>query len=214
MLKCPHYIFSIFERRSRMRYFREHSRLISRLFINQVGMTIFGVILTLAVMRSTDNNLTLTVAVSIFSILFYLCLIYNVMWEEGARNVIRVNAGRMEKIPCFSLKAALFASVPNFVLAALLVLGYVLAYPLALDFGKSLYATMHIILGLFEAMYVGLFGAVLGAFPDTATQSLVACGLYTLSSLPMILVSMLAYRFGEKSIYIFGKRKPKKRSED
>ena len=64
-----------------MRYFREHSRLISRLFINQIGMTVFGLILTMAVMRSTENNATITVAVSLFSILFYLSLIYNVMWE-------------------------------------------------------------------------------------------------------------------------------------
>ena len=75
-----------------MRYFRNNSKLISRLLINQVGMTIFGMIMTMAVMRSTSNNTAITVVVSIFSILFYLCLIYNVMWEEGARNGIRVNA--------------------------------------------------------------------------------------------------------------------------
>lgn len=197
-----------------MRYFREHSKLISRLFINQVGMTIFGMILTMAIMRSTDNNVALTVAVSIFSTLFYLSLIYNVMWEEGARNVIRVNAGRMERIPCFPLKAALFAASPNFVLAALLILSYVLAFPIGLEFGRSLYAVLHIILAFFEAMYVGLFSVILDAFPVLATQSLVACLLYALSSLPMILVSVLAYRLGEKNLYIFGKRKPKKGSGD
>ena len=197
-----------------MRYFREHSKLISRLFINQVGMTIFGVILTMAVMRSTDNNVALTVAVSIFSIIFYLCLIYNVMWDEGARNIIRVKAGRMERIPCFSLKAALLASVPNLALAALLLISYLLAFPLNLVFARSIYAALHIILAFFEAMYLGLFSAILGTFPDVALQSLVACGLYVLSSLPMILVSMAAYRLGEKNVYIFGKRKPKKGSDD
>ncbi len=197
-----------------MRYFREHSRLISRLLINQVGMTIFGMILTMAVMKSTNNNPTITVAVSIFSILFYLCLIYNVMWEEGARNGIRVNAGRMEKIPFFSLKAALFASIPNFVLAVLLFVSYLLAFPFGMEFARSAYAVLHIILALFEAMYVGLFSVILNAFPEVATQSLVASCLYLLSSLPMILVSMLAYRFGEKNIYIFGKRSPKKNKED
>lgn len=197
-----------------MHYFREHSKLISRLLINQVGMTIFGMILTMAVLRSTENNTTLTVLVSIFSILFYLCLIYNVMWEEGARNGIRVNAGRMEKIPFFSLKAALFASVPNFVLAALLLVSYLFAFPLGMEFARSAYGILHIILAFFEAMYVGLFKVILDAFPEIGVQSLVACCLYILSSLPMILVSMLAYRFGEKNIYIFGKRSPKKGSED
>ncbi len=197
-----------------MRYFREHSRLISRLLINQVGMTIFGMILTMAVMRSTQNNVTLTVAVSAFSIVFYLCLIYNVMWEEGARNIIRVKAGRMQRTPCFSLKASLWASVPNFVLAALLFVSYLLAFPFGVEVFKSVYGALHIILALFEAMYVGLFSVILDSFPVLATQSLVACGLYALSSLPMILVSMLAYCFGEKNIYIFGKRSPKKGSDD
>lgn len=197
-----------------MRYFREHSKLISRLFINQVGMTIFGLVLTMAVMRSTGNNPTLTVAVSIFSILFYLCLIYNVMWEEGARNIIRINAGRMERIPCFPLKAAFFASVPNLALALLLTVSYLLAFPCGLDFARSIYGILHIVLAFFEAMYVGLFSTVLDAFPDVAVQSLVACGLYLFSSLPMALVSMAAYRLGEKNVYLFGKPKPKKGSKD
>ena len=197
-----------------MRYFREHSKLITKLFINQVGMTIFGLVLTMAVMRSTGNNPTLTVAVSIFSILFYLCLIYNVMWEEGARNIIRVNAGRMERIPCFSLKAALWASVPNLALALFMLVCFVFAFPFGNELALSLYTALHIILGLFEAMYVGLFSAILEVFPATETQSLMACVLYFLSSLPMMLVSMLAYFLGERNIYLLGKRAPKKGSND
>ena len=197
-----------------MRYFRENSRLISRLFINQIGMTVFGAILTMAVMRSTDNNAAITVAVSIFSIVFYLSLIYNVMWEEGARNIIRVNAGRMERVASFPLKAALIASIPNFFLAALLFVCYLLAFPFGVEFASSAYAALHIILALFEAMYVGVFSVILEAFPVLATQSFVACVLYICSSLPMILVSLLAYRLGEKNIYLFGKRTPKKGSDD
>ena len=83
-----------------------------------------------------------------------------------------------------------------------------------MEFARSAYAVLHIILALFEAIYVGLFSVILNAFPEVATQSLVASCLYLLSSLPMILVSMLAYRFGEKNIYIFGKRSPKKNKED
>ena len=132
-----------------MHFYRENSRLISRLFVNQVGMTIFGVVLTLAVMRAAENNTALTIAVSAFSILFYLCLIYNVMWEEGARNIIRIKAGRMTDDPLHSLKAAFLASVPNLVLAALLLLSFLLAFPFGLDFARSVYAALHIILGLF-----------------------------------------------------------------
>ena len=62
-------------------------------------------------------------------------------------------------------------------------------------------------------MYVGLFGAVLDLVPDVAAQSLLACGLYAVSSLPMMLVSMLAYRLGMKNIYLFGKPLTKKNKE-
>ena len=120
----------------------------------------------------------------------------------------------MARIPCFSLRAGLLASIPNFVLALLLFVSYLLAFPCGLDVARSVYGALHIILALFEAMYVGLFSIILDAFPDVAVQSLVACVLYALSSLPMILVSMLAYRLGEKNIYLFGKRTPKKRSDD
>ncbi len=198
-----------------MRFFREHSRLISRLFINQIGMTIFGAVLTMAVMRATDSNPTLTMLVSLFSILFYLCLIYNVMWEEGARNIVRIEAGRMEKIRGFSFKAALLASVPNLVLGGLLLVFYLFGYyPFGLELAKSFYGILHILLGLFEAMYVGLFSAVLGLFGDLTIRYFVAALLYLFSSLPMILVSMLAYRLGSRNIYLFGKRTPKKGSAD
>ena len=120
----------------------------------------------------------------------------------------------MKKIPCFSLKAALFASVPNFILAALLFVAYLLAFPFKLAFANSVYAVLHIILALFEAMYVGLFSIILEGFTAVGTQSLVACCLYAASSLPMILVSVIAYRLGEKNVYLFGKRTPKKGSDD
>ena len=196
-----------------MKFYRENSRLVSRLFVNQIGMTIFGVVLTLAVMKATENNTSLTVAVSIFSILFYLCLIYNVMWEEGARNIIRIKAGRLENDRFHAIKAAFLASVPNLVLAALLLISFVLAFPFDLAFAKSVYAALHIILGLFEAMYVGLFSVILELVPEIASQSFLACGLYIVSSLPMMLVAVLSYHLGMKNIYIFGKPTAKKKVE-
>ncbi len=192
-----------------MRFFRENSRLISRLFVNQVGMTIFGLILTMAVMRASENNGLLIMAVSIFSIIFYLCLIYNVMWEEGARNIIRINAGHRDYIRAFPVKVALLASVPNLVLAALLFVSYLLGYSAGAALFRTIYGVLHIILGAFEAMFVGLFSVILERFSDLSVRYLMACVLYFLSSLPMILTSLLAYTLGKRNIYVFGKRNPK-----
>jgi hypothetical protein len=149
--------------------------------------------------------------VSLFAILFYLALIYNVMWNAGAQNVIRIENGRMEKDRVFALKAALFASAPNLFLALLMTLGFLLGPVGGLSFGKALYGTMHLIAGLFEAVYVGLFTKVLEIFAyDYFVQDLVATLLYILSSLPMILVAMGAYALGMRNVYLFGVRKPKK----
>ena len=197
-----------------MRFFRENSRLVSRLFVNQVGMTIFGLILTMAVMRASENNVTLTVAVSVFSIIFYLCLVYNVMWEEGARNIIRINAGHRERISAYPVKVALLASVPNLVLAVFLFASYFLGYPAGVEIFRTFYGVLHIILGSFEAMFVGLFSVILENFPDLSVRYLMACVLYLLSSLPMILTSALAYRLGKRNVYLFGKRSPKQGSGD
>ena len=192
-----------------MRYFRENSRLISRLFVNQIGMTIFGMILTMAVMRAAANNQTILVFVSLFAVLFYLCLIYNVMWEEGAKNIIRIRAGRLPKERGFALKAALWASAPNLVLAGILAISYLLAYPLGVEAFKGVQDAFHLILGIFEAMYLGLFNVVLSACQNEATKDLWVTVLYLASSIPMILVSMGAYELGMRNVYLLGKPKPK-----
>lgn len=191
-----------------MRYLRENSRVISRLIVNQIGMTIFGLILTMAVMAATKNNGIVILLVSVFSILFYLCLIYNVMWEEGARNIIRIKAGRMKGGASFPFQAALWASLPNLVLAGLMVISGLLAYIPLLSFFADVQASLHIIVGMIQAMYMGLFNEIVRLFPS-AFQELVAGVLYLLSPLPMILVSAGGYFLGTRNIYLLGKPKPK-----
>ena len=192
-----------------MGFFKKNSRLISQLFINQIGMTIFGAVLTVAVNMAVKGKSAFLLAVSLFSVIFYLALIYNVMWEAGARDIIRMESGRMEKDPLYALRVSLFASVPNFFLALLMLIGFVLGYPLDLSFGRLLYGIMRIVAPLFEAMYAGLFGVILGAISDMVTEYLVSTLLYIFSSLPMILVSIGAYELGKRNIYLFGKKAPK-----
>ena len=71
------------------------------------------------------------------------------------------------------------------------------------------YAVMHIICGLFEAMFAGLFSAIIGPLSG-ATKYMVVCVLYLLSSLPMILVSIGSYELGKRNIASLGKVRPKK----
>ncbi len=185
-----------------MKFLRQNMHLILRLFVNQIGITFFGLVLTMAVARM-DND-SFKVWVSIFSIVFYLCLIYSVMWEAGAANAIPIEAGRMEKDRFFSLKASLFASVPNLTLAFFMVVFCLIGVVGGVGWAGGVYGVLHIIAGLFEAMYVGLFAVILEGLSGVGEQ-IVACVLYVFSSLPMILVSVGAYALGIRNIRLFGK---------
>lgn len=193
-----------------MRYFRENSRIISRLFINQIGMTIFALILTMAASQAAkDNNLVL-VLVSVFSILFYLCLIYNVMWDEGARNIIRINAGRMKKSVAFPFTVALIAASPTLLLVALMALSGLVGYIFDVAFLKNVLDVIYIVIASLHAMYIGLFSWLISLLPAVEMwKDFMAVGLYFLAPLPMILVSAGAYFLGTRNIYLFGERKPK-----
>lgn len=173
-----------------------------RLFVNQIGITFFALVLTMAVARMENDSFKLWV--SIFSILFYLCLIYSVMWEAGAANAVPIEAGRMEKDKLFSLKASLFASVPNLVLAFFMLIFFLLGFVASQNWAGGVYGVLHIVAGLFEAMYVGLFATILEGFSGTE-QQLVATLLYLFSSLPLVLVSVGAYALGFRNIRLFGK---------
>ena len=135
-----------------MKFFRRNTHLILRLFVNQIGMTFFGLVLTMAVTRM--ENPSFKVWVSVFSILFYLFLIYSVMWDAGAANAVPIETGRMQHDKLFSLKASLWASVPNFALAFLMVVSCLLGVVGKLGWAGGAYAVFHIIAGLFEAMYL------------------------------------------------------------
>ena len=69
-----------------MKFFKDNSYDIVRLFINQVGITIFSLVLYTAVGFVEDSKLSLTlkVVLSIFSTAFYFSLLYTVAWDYGS----------------------------------------------------------------------------------------------------------------------------------
>ena len=203
-----------------MRFIREHFSIILRLFIYQIGMTFFGVVLSFA--TAGIESFPLFLLSSIFSILFYIALVYNMMWEEGAKDIIRIDAGRAPKIRGYAARVSLAASIPNFALAFLMLLGFFFGYVLRIEWMKLLYGIMHMIIGFFEGMYLGLFKSVddvviqAMAGATESARDLASYGvstlLYILSSFPIVLTSIFAYHLGMKNIRLFGKNlaKPSK----
>ena len=73
-----------------MRFIKEHFDNIVKLFINQIGISIFAMFLYTAAsaveFADSSKALAIKMAISVFSILFYFFLIYNVTWEIGAKD--------------------------------------------------------------------------------------------------------------------------------
>lgn len=99
-----------------MKHIKDNSYDIVRLVIDQVGISIFALVLYISMNIAGSNNqelgFSLNLIASVFSILFYWALIYTVLWEIGAKDRIRIDSGKAGK---FTLKGALLASVANIV---------------------------------------------------------------------------------------------------
>ena len=168
------------------RFFKEYSYYSLKMFLNQFGISLLGLVLALAF--GMAENYTGQVISSVFAVLFYLFLIYYMTWEVGARDGIRVAHGRMQSRPLTGLYMSLLANTPNLILAILAA---------AINpFGS--------IAILLQGMYAGIMtidigteivdGKVVGLPLNDAWWS------YFLIILPALLVSTISYILGTKNI--------------
>ena len=150
----------------------------------------------------------LGICVSVFSILFYLYLVYVVVWDIGAKDKIRIDAGRLVYDPLHGLKLMLFAQIPSLFFAALLWIG---AAFMAIgggffgSLGSVFYGIGFPLAWVLDAMYLGLLELVFNR-----ELPLLCALLFTLPSLPSLGVCAMGYIFGVKDIrFLTGPQKPK-----
>ena len=115
-------------------FLKENSDSIIKLFVNQLGMTIFGLLLSFA----TLSNKTLLAVTGIFSILFYLFLLYSSAWETGAKDKIKVDGKRAVAFPLKGLFLSIAANAINILLALLMNIGYFLGNVFELKWAANL----------------------------------------------------------------------------
>lgn len=101
-------------------FLRENSYTIVKMFLNQIGMTVFGIMLAMA----TKSNSTLLLITGLFSVGFYLFLLYSMMWEIGAKDKIRIDGGRAALDPCKGVYISLCANVINILTAVLIIISF------------------------------------------------------------------------------------------
>ena len=148
-----------------MTFFKENSYTVVRLGLNQFGMAIFGLVVTMACVRITsDSESTTLVALSgLLATLMYWFLLYSVCWTEGGTHRIRVDGGREKKMIYGGALLGLMANSVNLLLGIVYTVSYYINTTVAIDVSNVLNAVLRI----FHSMYLGLLvaGNLTGPIP-------------------------------------------------
>ena len=193
-----------------MRFFKANSYDIVRLWINQIGIAIFSLMLYTAVgFVEFDNGATATMAkagVSVFCILFYYFLVYNVAWECGAKDKIRIDGGKQSPTPARGAKMSLLANVPNFILAGLSVF-FVGVYVVSSVGGfYTAFGIINLVLRFHSSLYLGVIQA-LTPISSPSVDFLVESVLYLVIPFLSVLVTHIAYTLGTYEKRLFATKK-------
>ncbi len=176
-------------------FLKTNSYMITKMMVNQLGMTVFGLVLAMA----TSQNEKLLLITSIFSILFYMFLLYTMSWETGTTDKIRIDAGRMKEQPQKFFLLSFIANILNLLLGILAVSGYMLIDKseeiwLHPEWAVNLYSVCNAAARFIQAMYLGL----VQYFSPNNPVSLI------LIVFPAVIVCGFGYIFGLRGYSLHG----------
>ena len=192
-----------------MQFLKKHSYDVVRLFLNQVALAFFGLILFFATGMANDGEIgIITLLVSVLSVLFYLYILYATLNEMGMKDAVRIEAGSLKKDTYHGLKLIALAQIPNMVFILMMAIGWLLAYVFgAPNIGLNLYTISLVVLHFLQAMYEGIIQFF---FPSAVNMwdALWVLLLYIASVIPQLLVCWLSYYLGLKNIRLFFGKAP------
>ena len=128
-------------------FLKEYSYSMVKLFLNQIAITLFATMVSIA----TFSDRKILLAISIFSILFFLYLNYTTLWEIGSKDQIRVEGGRLKSNSTRGLWMSFGANIPNILLALLTGIGAIINTA----FSQSMSMICDIISRFLNNMYFG-----------------------------------------------------------
>ena len=214
-----------------MRFLKENFHDVVKLFINQVGVSIFSFFLYTSVGTTDDGsaNTGVNVGISIVSILFFAFLLYTVAWDLGAKDKIRVDSGRVQKFKFKGALIALYANTINFIfaaVAAISILIYMLNWPsgelfnpafeitfkLAPDnFALDLHSAFNILMRALSLLYNGLIRGIFSWSGNAFFVSLCESVCFFVTPAIGILATHFGYRMGLSERKIFSLNKNAKK---
>ncbi len=167
-------------------FFKNHSYDMVTMLLNQLAISMFGFSLVLAAMKI--GNDVLRNVTSVFSILFYLVLLYIKTWDIGFRDKVSVEQGKKANKPLRGAIISLCANAINYILAVFVMLRALLSN---VSFFESLGGIAQAICMFVHGMYAGVLVNPIGGAPLNSYWF-----VYFLTPIPAILVCGLAYYFG------------------
>ncbi len=98
------------------KYLDEKGNMIAKCIVFQLAMSLFGIMITMTLLALNEVAVVLG---GIFSILFYFALVGAAVNEDGVKDCIKVEGGRMEKDAILGLKYVAISYIPTFIISGL-----------------------------------------------------------------------------------------------
>ena len=183
---CTTRLKGTFFRPMLLQFFKNNSYNIIKCLLNQIAITMFGLMIAFATAQSN----TMILIGSLFSVGFYLFLTYYMFWEIGGRDRIAEDSGRWAKTPLRGLLVSGTATLPMLICAIILLFSY--PYTGTYEQAGNLYIVVNTLTRMLHAMYLGL--AQLYS-PYNPIIWLLAC-------LPAPITAQLGYMLGNRNFRI------------
>lgn len=187
-------------------FFSEKGNLMTKYIVNQIAMSVFGVMIATTSMALGDAWL---LPFGLFALLFYYFILIAFIREDGLKDALKIDGGRMKKDSFLGLKYCAVAAIPGLVLAILNTVFQ--SFGAQTGVIASITGVFNVITRIFVyGMYTGidsyLFNQEIGVF--SALNSASSLGItYIVYTFVTLVVSHLAYISGVYQWLIKEKKK-------
>ena len=174
-------------------FFKKYSFGMVKLFVTQCVIGLFGNVL--ALFSASIKSTPVTIAISIFSMLFYFFLIYITVWEIGSKDIPAIEGGRLKRSDLTGFYIALGANIPNFAIAVI----HVICLPFANtnELLSGICGISRIVSLFINGMYTGILSVIKIGGDAINTQ----WWAYFIITIPSLIVATAAYSTGCRDIH-------------
>ena len=181
-----------------MKFFKDNSYDIVRLYINNLGISIFALMLYFAAGNiAKESASSFKLAISIFSIGFLMALVYCAGWDFGTKDKIHIDAKKMTYDKYKGWKLALLSNIPNFAFAFLSLLFLVIAHYSGSEGCQVAFTVFYSIMSLTMSLYIGSVQGIASLFTLGNVGTYILQGvLFIVLPVFVILACALGYHLG------------------